>query len=135
MQGRGRKGSGPIDGAGRRSIYISILRNFLPDMLMTFDFPSPFNAMGRRSVSNVPAQALTMMNSPLVADQAKVWGDRISKLPGDHDAKINQMFIEALGRPPTESQLATARAYITESNNWQDLAHTLYNMKAFLYLN
>jgi hypothetical protein len=135
MQGRGRKGSGPVDGDGRRSIYISILRNFLPDMLMTFDFPSPFSAMGRRSVSNVPAQALTMMNSPLVAEQAKVWGGRIAKLPGDDEARIRQMFIEALGRPPSESQLTAARAYLAESGNWHELAHTLYNMKAFLYLN
>jgi hypothetical protein len=139
MNGRGRKGSGPVDGAGRRSIYIGVLRNFLPDMLMAFDFPSPFSTMGRRTVSNVPAQALTMMNSPLVSEQAKLWGARIAKLPGDDDARIRLMFVEALGRPPTEAQLAASRAYLTESANsasrWQDLGHTLYNMKRFLYLN
>jgi hypothetical protein len=139
MGGRGRRGSGPVDGGGRRSIYISIFRNFLPDMLMTFDFPAPFSTMGRRSVSNVPAQALTMMNSPLVAEQAKLWAQRIAKQAGDDDAKIRIMFVEALGRPPSDAQLASARHFLTENaksaDRWQDLAHTLYNMKAFLYLN
>src|SRR5262249_54545860 len=67
MQGRGRpKDSGPLDGNGRRSIYISVRRNFLSPMMLAFDTPNPFSTVGRRTVSNVPAQALILMNDPLV---------------------------------------------------------------------
>ena len=68
MQGRGRPGaSGPLDGNGRRSIYISIRRNFLSPMMLAYDTPIPFSTVGRRNVSNVPAQALILMNDPFVS--------------------------------------------------------------------
>ena len=67
MEGRGRPGqSGPLDGDGRRSLYLNVRRNFLNPMFLAFDAPVPFSTMGRRNVSNVPAQALTLMNDPLV---------------------------------------------------------------------
>src|SRR5262249_14703341 len=59
MAGRGRPASsGPLDGDGRRSIYLQVRRNFLTPMFLAFDYPIPFTTMGKRSVSNVPAQAL-----------------------------------------------------------------------------
>ena len=80
MEGRGRPGkSGPLDGGKRRSLYAEIRRNFLPPFMLTFDMPSPFNTMGRRSVSNVPAQALTMMNDPFVLEEAKTLGGRFAQ--------------------------------------------------------
>ena len=55
MDGRGRPGhSGPIDGEGRRSIYLSVRRNFLNPMFLAFDTPVPFSTMGRRNVSMSP---------------------------------------------------------------------------------
>ncbi len=77
MDGRGRPGrSGPLDGDGRRSIYLNVRRNFLNPMFLAFDTPVPFSTMGRRNVSNVPAQALTLMNDPLVVAQARLWAER-----------------------------------------------------------
>src|SRR6476620_9975443 len=76
MVGRGRPGSGPLDGDGRRSLYLQVRRNFLNPMFLAFDYPIPFSTMGRRSVSNVPAQALAMMNNPFIAQQADLWAQR-----------------------------------------------------------
>ncbi len=74
MEGRGRPArSGPPDGDGRRSIYLNVRRNFIDPMLLAFDAPVPFSTMGRRNVSNVPAQALALLNDPLVISQAKLW--------------------------------------------------------------
>jgi len=62
MQGRGRpRQQGPLDGDGRRSIYIAVRRNFLSPMMLAFDTPIPFTTIGRRNVSNVPAQALILI--------------------------------------------------------------------------
>ena len=66
-----------VSGAGRRSIYINVRRNFLTPMLLAFDYPIPFSAIGRRNVSNVPAQALIMLNSPFVVEQARHWAERL----------------------------------------------------------
>ena len=41
MTGRGGRGSGPADGAGRRSVYGSVYRNFLSPFMLAFDQPAP----------------------------------------------------------------------------------------------
>ena len=77
MTGRGRPESGPLDGNRRRSIYVEIRRNFLAPMMLTFDMPSPFSCMGRRSASNVPAQSLMLLNDPFVHQQTQHWAERL----------------------------------------------------------
>ena len=80
MNGRGRpKKSGSLDGDGRRSIYISVRRNFLSPFMLAFDTPTPFSSMGRRNVSNVPAQPLILLNDPLVVELADDWSKQAAK--------------------------------------------------------
>ena len=43
QDGRGRPASGPLDGDGRRSLYLSVRRNFLSPFLLAFDTPIPFS--------------------------------------------------------------------------------------------
>ena len=73
-------GSGPMDGDGRRSIYVEVRRNHLEPMLMAFDKPTPFSTIGKRTVSNSPAQPLIMLNNPFVHKQASIWADSLLKL-------------------------------------------------------
>ncbi|HBE96519.1 MAG TPA: hypothetical protein DDW68_05045 [Verrucomicrobiales bacterium] len=138
MQGRGRPKSGPLDGAGRRSIYTSIRRNFLPPMMLAFDMPSPFSAVARRTVSNVPAQALTLMNDPFVLSEAKRWADSTANIEEDRN-RIETMFQQAFARHPSQDELKTALAWIqthpAERTAWQDFAHSLWNAKEFIFLN
>src|SRR5205814_378571 len=42
MEGRGKPGTGPLDGDGRRSIYLNVRRNFLTPLLVAFDYPLSF---------------------------------------------------------------------------------------------
>ena len=65
-----------MDGAGRRSVYQEVRRNYMPSMMLAFDTPPPAGTVGRRNVSNVPAQALILSNDPFVAQQAKLWAER-----------------------------------------------------------
>jgi hypothetical protein len=149
-EGRGRPTSGPLDGGGRRSVYTKIRRNFLPSFLLAFDLPVPFQAMGRRNVTNVPAQALTMMNDPFVREQAGVWARRLLAETGlSTEARIDQMYREAFTRPPTPDEQAVGLAFLTaqaerhgadftaDSTNqaaWADLAHALFNTKEFIFV-
>ena len=48
-EGRGRPASGPLDGDGRRSLYLAVRRNFLSPLLLAFDTPIPFSTVGRRT--------------------------------------------------------------------------------------
>ncbi len=144
MTGRGARASGPLDGAGRRTVYGAVYRNFLPPLLTTFDMPNPFGPKGSRSVSNVPAQALALMNDPFVIEQAAKWGARIhGELAPDDEARLAAMFESATGREPSPSVLATLADFLREQSGlhgasdervWSDLAHALFNSKDFLYL-
>jgi hypothetical protein len=162
MQGRGRPGkSGPLDGEGRRSIYIAVRRNFLSPMMLAFDTPQPFSSVGRRNTSNVPAQALIMMNDPLVVELARQWAERvISEQPKSVEEGITRMYWQAFSRPPSESELLAARSFLggdstqaedrddacdpAERNlagnlnlsemqtEWAELAHVLMNVKELI---
>jgi cytochrome c553 len=146
LEGRGRPGkSGPLDGAGRRSVYQSVYRNFLNPFLLAFDTPIPFSTVGRRQVSNVPAQSLILMNDPFVHEQAAVWARAVTARPGTTDERVRSMYLAAFGRPPTADESAAcadfvqqqAGRYATAANDvkpWSDLAHTLFNAKDFIYL-
>ena len=50
QDGRGKPVSGPLDGNGRRSIYIQVRRNFLTPMFLAFDYPLPISTIGTRGV-------------------------------------------------------------------------------------
>jgi len=145
MDGRGKPGSGPLDGAGRRSIYTSVRRNFLPPMMLAFDMPIPFTTMGRRNVSNVPAQALILMNDPFVVEQSRVWAKRLATV-AEPAERVRQMYLAAFSRPPAEHELKDALAFVgtqsqrlgaspTDERVWADLGHVLFNVKEFIYLN
>ena len=144
MDGRGRpKSSGPLDGAGRRSIYIAVRRNFLSPLFLAFDYPVPFSTIGRRTVSNVPAQALAMLNNPLVLDQAQKWARRELATPGDRPARIERMYLTALGRKPEPHELTAAEEFLAASSEsarsddpaaWTDFAQVLFNLKEFIFI-
>ena len=113
--------------------------------MLAFDFPIPFTSVGRRTVSNVPAQALVMMNDPFVVEEAKRWGETVAKQPGTAQEKIAGMFEKALARPPSERQMQRIQAFINEQSRlyggktnapelWADVGHMIFNMKSFLYL-
>jgi hypothetical protein len=138
QEGRGRPASGPLDGAGRRSVYLSVHRNFLPAFLLAFDTPIPFSTVGKRTVSNVPAQALILMNDPFVHQQAEVWARRVLSRPGTAQERVTGMYLSAFARPPTADELAACLEFLAgrdELAAWAALAHVLFNTKEFLFLN
>lgn len=150
MQGRGRPKGGPLDGEGRRSIYTSVNRNFLPPMMLAFDTPIPFTTIGRRTQSNVPAQALILMNDPFVVQQAERWARRtLTEQTGSAEARIGILYEQAFARPATPDEIqegvdflkAQAAAYeaatdwTTDERAWADLCHVLFNVKEFVFLN
>ena len=150
MDGRNRPKSGPVDGEGRRSIYLTVLRNYLSPMMTAFDTPVPDSTLGRRTVSNVPAQSLVMMNHEFFAEQAERWGKRVLENgdlePGD---RIERIFLTALGRAPTEGELENSLKFLTaqgvlyelseseaqsDPRVWADFCHVIFMLKEFIFV-
>ncbi|MBI3855501.1 MAG: DUF1553 domain-containing protein, partial [Planctomycetes bacterium] len=145
QDGRGRPGDGPVDGAGRRSVYLSVRRNFISSMLLAFDFPQPFTAIGRRSMSNVPAQSLILRNNPFVHDQAAVWAKRLTAEGKPAEERIDGMFRAAFGRPAAADEIAAATQLLKDvaamkaadpgsPEVWKELAHGIFQAKEFIFV-
>jgi len=135
LDGRGRPASGPIDGDGRRSLYIAVRRNFLSPMMLAFDTPSPFSTVGRRSVSNVPAQALILMNDPFVHQMAALWGKKMAMASGSAPARIDAMYQRAFGRHPSQVEQESCEKFLADQpQGWAELAHVLFNVKDFIFV-
>jgi hypothetical protein len=160
MTGRGRPGrSGPLDGQGRRSVFIELRRNFLDPFLVAFDQPLPATTVGKRNRSNVPAQALGVLNDPLVHEMSRRWARSVLAVEPDPARRIEQMFVTAYARRPAPEELALLLAWLGDSESggatrggavgtatdagagataaperWTQLAHVLMCSKEFMFL-
>jgi mono/diheme cytochrome c family protein len=146
MEGRGRPHAGPLDGEGRRSVYINARRNFLTPLLLAFDYPSSFSTIGFRGVSTVPAQALTLMNDPFVVQQVGRWAERALAEPGKNDARrIDALYQTAFARPPSAAERRHVLLFLQRQGDrygcgiedprvWSDLCHVLINVKEFIFI-
>jgi hypothetical protein len=115
-----------------------VRRNFLSSFLLAFDTPAPFSTVGKRTVSNVPAQALILMNDPFVHNQADVWAKRVVAEKMDDATRVRGMYLDAFARPPSETELRACQAYLgmaPDQRRWADLAHVLINAKEFYCVN
>ena len=151
MEGRSLpRRSGPLDGAGRRSIYLEVRRNHLTPLLSVFDFPQPTTPTARRDVSAVPPMALAMMNNDFVVEQARVWAHRLLDEETTDEERIDRMFRQALGRPPREDEIKLARRFLREQTAryrklsakdddppfraWADLCQVLFDFGEFFFI-
>ncbi len=136
LDGRGRPASGPLDGDGRRSLYLAVRRNFLSPFLLAYDTPSPFSTVGRRQSSNVPAQSLILMNDPFVHAQAALWATRALAGPGTPEERVNRMYREAFARSATPAEAKAATDFVAgnDPKAWADLAHALFTVKEFVFV-
>ncbi len=97
----------------RRTLYGRIDRQNLPNLFRTFDFASPDTHSPRRFTTTVPQQALYLMNSPFVNDQARHLAARtdLAVLPEPSD-KIIRLYEIVLARRPTDAELQLGMAFL-----------------------
>ncbi len=106
------KGGVPTDANRHRSVYLPVIRNDLTPILEVFDFADPEVTTGRRDATTVPTQALFLMNSPFVIEQARHTAKRLLALPGDDAARLNDLYLRALGRAATDGEVKTALDFV-----------------------
>ena len=113
--------------------------------MLAFDTPSPFSTVGRRTISNVPGQALILMNDPFVVEQANRWAMRLLSTPGlTEEQRIDQLYLSAFARPPAPDELSAATNFLRvqganspdqQREAWNHLCHVLFNLKEFVFVN
>jgi hypothetical protein len=99
--------------ATRRTLYGLIDRQNLPGVFRSFDFANPDTSSQRRVQTTVPQQALYLMNSPFVLEQARSLAQRPEvKRAADDAAKIQALYRLALHRPAADSELRLGEKFL-----------------------
>jgi cytochrome c553 len=101
----------------RRTIYSFIDRALVPNDFRIFDFADPNTHVAERSLTTVPQQALFMLNSPFVIEQAKAVMQRpeVSSLK-DPAQRISKLYQLIYGRSPGADEIALGLKYLAAEN-------------------
>jgi len=129
-----------------RAIYQPVIRNELSSLMRVFDFADPDFVTGERTETNVPAQALWMLNGEFVSRQAGYVIERAFTRPlSTTGERIEQVYLATLGRPPSIEESRVAQKFLekalpTDGNEkaskqaWSDLVHALFASSSFRML-
>ena len=118
----------------RRTVYLQVKRSMALPMLQIFDAPDTARSCARRETSTVAPQALAMMNSAFVLEQAGHFASRLLAKDGeDHRGQVDAGWRLALGRSPTSVERQTAVDFLRR-NSLQQLCLMLFNMNEFVYV-
>ena len=94
-----------LDGCLNRSVYLPVIRDRLPDILDLFDFAEPSLVTGNRETTNVPIQALYLLNSPFAQDRANGLARRLMKDAGTDEQRIQRAFLLCFCRQPEQMEM------------------------------
>ena len=119
----------------RRSLYLPLMRNKLPNLLGLFDFGDATTASGQRSATNVAPQALYLMNSDFAQSAAQ---GVASRLDGSGADRVRQAYRSVLARPPSELESNRALRYVQARPDreaaWTSLCKVLLASNEFHYV-
>ncbi|MCM2373358.1 DUF1553 domain-containing protein [Aporhodopirellula aestuarii] len=113
-----------------RSIYLPIVRGFLSPMMTALDAADPDLLVGRRPTTNVPGQALVLLNAPEINQWANTTADRVMRDAEDFEARLNLVYQLCLQRLPTEDDKQLAKTFFTDDRQspeaWQQWVAALF---------
>ncbi len=119
----------------RRTIYGFVDRQNLPGTLRTFDFANPDQHCPRRHETSVPQQALYLLNSPFVQQQARALAQRTNEI--DPSRRIEHLYRLAYGRMPTPDEVRLGLKFIgsdTTESVWTRYAQVLMVSNEFEFV-
>ena len=97
----------------RRGLYTWWQRSFVHPSMIAFDAPSREECAAERSRSNIPQQALVLLNDPSYVEAAGAFAQRILReCRGDTDTRIAWAWRQALSRAPLPGEIATLRGLL-----------------------
>jgi hypothetical protein len=92
----------------RRGLYVWWQRTFLHPSMVAFDAPSREECVAERNRSNIPQQALVLLNDPTYVEAARSFALRILKESGpDAKSRIEWAWQQALQRAPRADETKT----------------------------
>lgn len=128
--------------ANYRSVYLPIARDLLPDALAVFDYSEASLVTGAREQTNVPAQALYLLNNDFVRAQAEHFAGRLGAKSSDNNQRIARAYAIALGRQPIPKEIQTAKSFLERERSlrassdqaWSTFCQALFGSAEFRFL-
>ncbi|MCH2614458.1 MAG: DUF1553 domain-containing protein, partial [Opitutales bacterium] len=124
----------------QRGVYVKTKRNQLNPFLTAFNLPIPTTTNGVRDSTNVPAQALTMLNSDFTKNTANSWARRVIRDTNNRspDSLIETLYWDGYARKPSDSELEKLTSYFESIGDTdtavERIAFALINSKEFIYV-
>jgi hypothetical protein len=102
----------------RRGLYTWRQRTFPHPSLLAFDAPSREACTAERTRSNIPQQALVLLNDPTYIEASRAFAARIlTECTGNSNERITWAWQQALQRDPTAREMETMSALLSERLN------------------
>jgi hypothetical protein len=101
------------DAQHRRGLYTWWQRSFLHPSLLAFDAPSREECCAERNRSNIPQQALVLLNDATYVEAARALAGRVLReCAGRTEDRLNRAWQLALQRDPRPAEAETVRALL-----------------------
>ena len=133
----------PTNDAVRRTVYVFIKRGLVVPMLETLDLCDTVNSTGRRQVTTVAPQALTLFNGDFVNEQARHFAARLVREAGTESMnQIDMAFKLALARLPSETERLQMLRFVGadrtsggagEGTGLIQMCRVIFNLNEFVY--
>jgi len=135
----------------RRSLYLPVVRSALYSMFQVFDFAEPSVPQGQRQTTNIASQALFIMNSKIVIEQAEALAQNVlTDGSMDDKARVDRLFMQLFGRVAQDGERLSCLSHIEQYqkalaetdvpveehlvSSWQSLCRALLASNEFIYL-
>lgn len=113
-----------LDGSRHRSVYLPVIRDRLPEVLELFDFAEPSMVTGTRETTNVPVQALYLMNGPFVMERSQAFAARLRTAASSTDDQLRLAFLLCFCREPTPGDREACTLFL-HTNDADDVLASL----------
>ena len=117
----------------RRMIYMTKVRMERESTFGVFDCPDASQAVAKRNQSTTPMQALNLMNSHFVLQQADLFAKRLQAHSEDSNRQVSFAFQLCFGREPKSVEKTECEKFISEYGLRQ-FCRVLFNANEFLFI-
>ena len=122
----------------RRTLYGTVRRRELNEMLRLNDFPDPTTHNPTRLPTTTPLQQLFTLNSPFLQQQAAALAKRLhAEVPGKDDERIRRAYPLLFGRPAAEREVRLGLEFLAAGpagRAWEQYAQVLLASNEFLFV-
>ncbi len=117
----------------RRTLYGTVKRRELNDLLRLHDFPDPTTHSASRTPTTTPLQQLFVLNSPFMQQQSAALAKR-AEIAGDNEARVRRVYQLLFGRLPASGEAKLAKDFLIDAPSWPAYCQALLGSNEFLFV-